>query len=100
MWDHRLEKARMNITLPLRFLKPVKISVPKLCKTETQTEKVKIEVVEDRQYVFINTGAVVVSTIDLKNDMILMVWHMIDDGVCEVDFGVKINKNMTDSKIN
>lgn len=82
----------MNITLPLRFLKPVKMSVPKLCKTATQTEKVKIEVAEDRQYVFINTGAVVVSTIDLSNDMILMVWHMINDGACEVDFKINIKK--------
>lgn len=90
----------MNITLPLRFLKPVKISVPKLCKTITQTEKVKIKVTEDKQYIFIDTGAIVVSTIDLNNDMVLMIWHMIDDGVCEVDFGVKINKNMVGSKIN
>lgn len=82
----------MNITLPLRFLKPVKISVPKLCKTLTQTEKVKIEVAEDKQYIFIDTGAIVVSTISLDNDMVLMVWHMINDEVCEVDFGVKIKK--------
>lgn len=82
----------MKITLPLRFLKPVKISVPKLCKTLTQTEKVKIEVAEDKQYIFIDTGAIVVSTISLDNDMVLMVWHMLNDEVCEVDFGVKIKK--------
>lgn len=84
----------MNITLPLRFLRPVKISVPKLCKTVTQTEKVRIEVAEDKQYIFIDTGAIVVSTIDLDNDMILMIWHMLDDGVCEVDFGVKIKEKL------
>lgn len=83
----------MNITLPLRFLKPVKMSVPKLCKTVTQTEKVKIEVAEDKQCIFIDTGAIVVSTISLDNDMVLMVWHMLDDGVCEVDFGVKVKNN-------
>lgn len=84
----------MNITLPLKFLKPVKISVPKLCKTVTQTEKVKIKVAEDKQYVFIDTGAIVVSTIDSNDDIVLMLWHMINDGVCEVDFGVKINKSI------
>lgn len=84
----------MNITLPLRFLKPVKMSVPKLCKTVTQTEKVRIEAVEDRQCISIDPGAVVVSTIDLNNDMILMIWHMINDGVCEVDFGVKIKETI------
>lgn len=90
----------MNITLPLRFLKPVKMSVPKLCKTVTQTKKVKIEVAEDKQYILIDTGAIVVSTIDLNDDTILMIWHMINDGVCEVDFGVKINKNMVGLKTN
>lgn len=84
----------MNITLPLRFLKPVKISVPKLCKTVTQTEKVRIEVAKDKQYIFIDTGAIVVSTIDSNDDIVLMVWHMINDGVCEVDFGVRINKKL------
>ena len=49
---------------------------------------------------FVNTGAIIVSTIDLDNDMILLIWHMIDDGVCEVDFGIKIDKNMIDSKFN
>ena len=90
----------MNIVLPLKFLKPVRIVVPKLCMTVTQTEKVKIEVTEDKNYMFINTGAVVVSKIDIDNNMILLIWHMLNDDVCEVDFGVKINKNMTDSKIN
>jgi len=91
----------MNITLPLKFLKPVRMVVPKLCRTVTQTRKVKIEVAEDKQYMFINVGAIVVSTIDSNNnDMILMIWHMLNDGMCEVDFGVKINKKMTDPKIN
>lgn len=84
----------MNITLPLRFLKPVKMAVPKLCKTITQTEKVKIEVAEDKQYVFADTGAVIVSTINLDSDIILMIWKMLNDEVCEVDFGVKISKEI------
>ena len=84
----------MNITLPLRFLKPVKIGLPKTCKTVSQTEKVVIKELEDRRYIFVNSGAIIISEMSMENDMILMVWHMLDDEVCEVDFGIKINKEI------
>ena len=85
----------MNITLPLRFLEPVKMSVPKLCRTVTQTEKVKIEATEDKQFIFVKPGAIIFTMMDMDdNDTILMVWHMLNDGVCEVDFGVKIDENL------
>lgn len=100
MWDHHLEKARMNITLPLRFLKPAKMGLPKTCKLVSKTEKVVIKELEDKQYMFVDSGAIIISDMNVDNDMVLMVWHMINDGVCEVDFGVKTNKNMVDSKIN
>lgn len=82
----------MNITLPLRFLKPVKIGLPKTCKMVSQTEKVVIKELEDRQYMFVGSGAIIISEMSIENDMVLMVWHRLDDEVCEVDFGVKIKK--------
>ena len=93
MWDHRLGKVKMNITLPLRFLKLVKIGLPKTCKLVSKTEKVVIKELEDRRYMFVDSGAIIISDMNVDNDMVLMVWHMLNDGVCEVDFGVKINKN-------
>lgn len=83
----------MNITLPLRFLKPAKIGLPKACRTVSKSEKVIVEELEDRRYMFVNTGAIIISEMDSENDMVLMVWHMIDDGVCEIDFGIKIKNN-------
>ena len=85
----------MNITLPLRFLKPVKIGLPKTCRTVSETEKVVIKELEDRQYMFVNSGAIIISEMNIENDMVLMVWHMLNDGMCEVAFGVKINNNIT-----
>ena len=84
----------MNITLPLRFLKPVKIGLPKTCKMVSQTKKVVIKELEDRRYMFVNSGAIIILDMNIENDMVLMVWHMLNDGVCEVDFGVKMNKGI------
>lgn len=83
----------MNIVLPLKFLKPAKISLPKTIKIVSETKKVVIKELEDRQCMFINVDAIIMSKIDIDNDMILMIWHMIDDGVCEIDFGIKIKNN-------
>lgn len=58
----------------------------------SKTEKVVIKELEDKKYMLVNTGAIIVSEMDAENDMTLMVWHIIDDGVCEVDFGVKIRE--------
>ncbi|MEK6935628.1 MAG: hypothetical protein AABW67_02490 [Nanoarchaeota archaeon] len=84
----------MNIILPLRFLKPTRISLPKTCKTVSETKKVVIKELKDKQDMLIDSGAVLVAKIDMDNNMVLLVWHMINDGVCEVDFRVKMNKNV------
>ena len=49
---------------------------------------------------FVNSGAIIISEMNIDNDMVLMIWHMLDDGVCEVDFGVKINNIMVGSRTN
>ena len=84
----------MNITLPLRFLKPVKIALPKTCRLVSKTEKVVIKELEDKHYMFVDSGAIIISEMNVENNMVLMIWHMLDDGVCEIDFGVKIKEKI------